>query len=156
MVKWGNEDLVWGELSMLLRMYDSTERGQPCAYSEQNDGQQRNIALFPTPIADGELSVQFFATAVYPPTYNDTFADLPEEFDDALMEGLLAEMYMREEDPDLYEVHRQMFLEQMGAIRNYWRESLYTPMVFAGRARAPSGDPGGWHWGGYVTRPVAG
>jgi hypothetical protein len=159
-VKWGDEDLIWRELSMMLRDFDEDNRGQPCYYSEQNDGTQRNIALFPTPIADGTVTVEFYAEPVYPVgvpvDYTGTFSDLPFEFDDALQEGLLAEMYMREEDPDLYQVHRQMFLEQMGSIRNHWRESTYTPLVYGGRARGPGGDPGGWHWGGYVTRPAAG
>src|SRR5262245_16925955 len=58
-VKWEDEDLVWRELSILLRTYDAAERGTPCYYSEQNDGTQRNIALFPIPITNGLLSAAF-------------------------------------------------------------------------------------------------
>lgn len=144
-VQWERNPLVWRELSMAMRQWGDAA-GQPVVYSEQNDGPQRNIALFPTPSTDGTLHVEFYAEPVYPVVtpgdYSVYFSDLPSEFDQALQEGLVAEMYMREEDPDLYDVHRNMFLEQMGSIRNRWKESLYTPIVIAGRARGCSTTDG--------------
>jgi hypothetical protein len=158
-VMWEQTPLRWRELSAAIRSWTDAQ-GTPSEYSEQNEGPQRNIALFPTPALAGTLRIEFYAEPVYPVItpgdYSRTFSDLPEEFDDALMEGLLSEMYMREEDPDLYETHRQMFLEHMGSIRNRWRESLYAPLVMAARARNPGGDPGGWNWPGYITQPTAG
>jgi hypothetical protein len=157
-VQWERDPLVWRELSMALRQWgDST--GWPMVYSEQNDGPQRNIALFPTPSTDGTLYVEFWAEPVYPVVtpgdYNVYFADLPGEFDQALQEGLIAEMYMREEDPDLYDVHRNMFLEQMGSIRNRWKESLYSPIVMAGRARGPCESTTGFTDRGAFRQPAA-
>jgi hypothetical protein len=157
-VQWERQPLVWQENTYALRTWgDAT--GAPVVYTEINDGPQRNIGLFPHPSTDGTLHVEFFAEPVYPVvnvgSYNVYFADLPEEFDQALQEGLLAEMYMREEDPDLYDVHRNMFLEQMGSIRNRWKESLYTPLVMAGKARSPDGDNKGFNDRGAFRQPAA-
>ena len=160
-VQWNYKSLTWREDSALIRQY-GTETGEPVEFTERNVGLQRNIALFPTPGQDGEVEVTFYAEPVYPTDaapvddpYSLGFVDLPAEFDDALVEGLLGEMYMREEDPDLYDLHRQTFLEQMGSIRNRWRESHFTPLVVAGRARLPGHDPGGFAANGAFTQPVA-
>jgi hypothetical protein len=155
-VMWNDQPLVWRELSTSIRT--EAGGGNPVTYSEQNNGLQRNVALFPAPAVAGTLNVTFFAEPVYPedPTYLTGFLDLPEEFDWALLEGLLAEMYSREEDMDLYDVHRQNFLEQMGSVRNRWRESLATPLVMAGRGRLPGKDPGGFNDRGIYTLPTAG
>jgi hypothetical protein len=157
-VQWERDPLVWRENTYALRTWGDAA-GIPVSYTEINDGPKRNIGLFPRPSTDGTLYVEFFAEPVYPVVnvgqYNVYFADLPEEFDQALQEGLLAEMYMREEDPDLYDVHRNMFLEQMGSIRNRWKESLYTPLVMAGRARSPGGDNDGFNERGAFRQPAA-
>jgi hypothetical protein len=151
-VRWIGTDLVWNEYTHALRQW-GTQTGAPVAWSELNDGLSRQLRLFPIPGVDGVLYVDFYLTPTYPTTPTETFADLPEQVDDALLEGLLAEMYMREEDPDLYQVHRQIFLEAMGAIRNNERISLTTPLVMAGRARAPGRDPGGFAANGAFTDP---
>jgi hypothetical protein len=138
MVAWDNRRLRWEEF---VRSVDevSPGPGTPVVWCEVNDGTQRSIALRPAPAYDGALSALFYLQPVYPPgTTPDelaaTFSDLPEEFDGALLEGLLADMYMREEDPDLYDMHRNMFLEQMGSIRNRWRASIDVPLVIGGKA----------------------
>jgi hypothetical protein len=162
-VMWNAKPLVWREASMLLREYMREGLGEPVYWTEINDGLDRNLALFPTPSVDGRVTVEFYQEPVYPEDaapdplapYTQGFVDLPPEFDDALLEGLLGEMYMREEDPDLYDMHRQTFLEQMGSIRNRWRYSSTIPMVIAGRAREPGKDPGGFNADGKFTQPVA-
>jgi hypothetical protein len=158
--------LVWQEASMALRTWGDN-RGDPAIYSELNDGTQRNIALFPHPYISEDVvpddypvvTVEFFAEPVYPVVvpgdYSVIFGDLPDEFDAALQEGLLAEMYMREEDPDLYDVHRNMFLEQMGSIRNRWKESLNTPIIMAGEARDRRHDRSGFSVDGSFRQPAA-
>ena len=153
-VRWGNNDLVWQEYTRSLRTWDD-QLGEPVAWSELNEGLERNVRLFPGAAQAGTLDVDFYLTPVYPTAFTETFADLPEPFDDALLEGLLAEMYMREEDPDLYDMHRQIFLEHMGAIRNNERNSISTPLVIGGRARSPGGDPGGFSADGGFTQPAA-
>lgn len=157
-VKWERDPLVWREASVLLRAF-AGDLGTPVYYTEINESTQRQIALFPSPISDGTLYAEFYAEPVYPVVnpggYSVMFSDLPAEFDSALQEGLLAEMYMREEDPDLYDVHRNMFLEQMGSIRSRWKESLYTPIVMAGRARDPSTTTSGFSDTGAFRQPAA-
>jgi hypothetical protein len=157
MVTWNDVRLAWQEF---VRSVDRVSgSGTPVAWCEMNDGVQRNIALRPVPPAEGVLGAVFYLQPTYPPGVTDTeltatFSDLPEEFDAALLEGLLAEMYMREEDFDLYDVHRQMFLEQMGAVRNRWRASIDVPLVVAGQARGPSESPSGFDDMGRFTQPV--
>ena len=151
---WGGNILGWCEYTWGLSMF-GTQEGSPVAWTELNDGLQRNIRLFPVPSGDGELTVDFYLTPVYVEDETQSFDQLPEEFDSALLEGLLADMYMREEDPDLFDTHRQMFLEQMGTIKDRWRESLTTPLVMGGRGRWPGGDPGGFDDYDRMTRPVA-
>ena len=129
----------------------SDGRGEPIAYSERNEGVNRTIRLWPTPASDGTLTVDFYAEPVYPVVDTELFADLPPEFDAALLEGLLSDMYYREEDPDLGQMHRSMFLEQMGSIRNRWRYSMDTPVVMNQLARAPGLDPGGFDAMGRFT-----
>lgn len=135
--------------------------GTPVAYAELNRLPDRQIRLFPTPVSDGTLGCDFYADVPYPASaggggpYDVTFFPLPEEWDAALLEGLLAELYMREEDLDLFSQHRQAFLEQTGAIRNRWRYSQQTPVVMAGRARIPGRDPGGFDSMGRLTQPTA-
>lgn len=152
-VRWGSDDLVWNEYTHALREW-GTQSGDPRFWSELNNGLDRHIRLFPIPGVDGTLTVDFYLTPTYPTNPGETFADLPEQFDDALLEGLLAEMYMREEDPDLYDAHRQIFLEAMGAIRNNERISLTTPLVMGGRGRVPGRDPGGFAANGAFTQPA--
>ena len=160
-VMWEGAPLTWREASILVR--EAGTSGTPSFYTELNEGTQRNIFLSPAPSSDGQLTVEFYQEPQYPSDvavdplnpYTAGFVDLPPEFDPALLEGVLAEMYMREEDVDLYDTHRSMFLEQMGSIRNRWRESLATPLVMAGRARLPGEQPGGWYWPGYMKQPVA-
>ena len=160
-VFWNGKPLVWREASVLMREFIG-QTGEPVYWSELNEGLQRSLVLFPVPGQDGTVGCEFYQEPVYPvdlapvqAPYSLGFADLPPEFDDALLEGLLGEMYMREEDPDLYDMHRQTFLEQMGSIRNRWRHSSTNPVVMAGRARLPGHDPGGFDADGKFTQPVA-
>ena len=153
-LRWNANDLVWTEYTRALRLYGD-QTGSPVNWSEQNEGLERNLRLFPIPGQDGTLTVDFYLTPTYPTDLTQTFSDLPDAFDDALLEGLLAEMYMREEDPDLYNDHRDIFLQHMGAIRNNERISLSTPLVMAGRARVPGKDPGGFAANGAFTQPAA-
>ena len=131
----------------------SDGQGTPFAYSERNEGTVRTIRLWPTPMADDGLTVDFYAEPVYPAVGTELFADLPPEFDSALLEGLLSDMYNREEDPDLGQMHRTMFLEQMGSIRNRWRYSVDTPIIMNGLARVGGLDPGGFDSFGRMTAP---
>ena len=113
----------------------------------------RNIRLFPLQASDGTVTADFYAVPTYPVNDDDAFADLPEEFDSALLEGLLADMYTREEDPDLSNIHSDMYLAQMGSIRDRWRRSMQMPVVMAGRARKPSRRTG-FDDRGAMTQPV--
>ena len=157
-VLWNGDPLVWREASVLVRGATDSS-GQPVYYSELNEGLQRNLYLAPAPGYSGTVRCEFYQEPQYPVLvpgqYDVLFSDLPEEFEPALQEGLIAEMYMREEDPDLYDVHRQMFLEQMGSIRNRWKESLFTPIVMAGRARSPAGSSAGFDDRGALRQPAA-
>jgi hypothetical protein len=146
------DHLPWWEYTTALFNWGQ-DRGTPFAYSELNEGTQRVIRLWPTPGADDTLVVDFYAEPVYADSTASTFSDLPPEFDSALLEGLLSDMYNREEDPDLGDMHRQMFLEQMGSIRNRWRYTMDTPLVYAGLARADGLDPGGFDAMGRMTAP---
>lgn len=159
--------LAWNDTLLYQREYTAQEgqlgeeQGAPVAYSELNVGPARQIRLFPIPAADGTLRADFYADLVYPTSpggggpYNVTLDPLPDEWDSCLLEGLLAEMYMREEDTDLYDIHRQMFLEQTGSIRSNWRYSQQTPVVLGGRARLPGASRYGFDAQGRLTRPVA-
>lgn len=152
-IRWGAavdavlSPLIWTEYTSALKGWGD-QSGTPVAWSELNQGPDRFIRLFPAPASDGVVVSDFYAELTYPASpvgggpYDVTLYPLPAEFDSALLEGLLAEMYMREEDPDLYASHRQTFLEQTGAIRNHWRYSIDTPIVIGGKARAPSSATG--------------
>lgn len=111
-------------------------RGEPCSWSDHYEGGTRLLRLYPVPVRDRTFTCEFYAEAVFPPYPDGAFIDLPEEFDEVLKEGLVAEMYMREEDPDLYQAHRSVFLEQMGSIRAHWRGSVTPTLVMNGRARS--------------------
>lgn len=150
---WNDGMLPWVEYTTGLDMYPGS--GEPVAWSELNTGNQRNVRLFPHATGDGLLSCDFYADSVFPANDVDGFGDVPEEFDSALLEGLLADMYYREEDPDLGDLHAGLFQNQMGSIRDRWRGSIDIPIVVAGRARRPGYDPGGIDAMGRVTQPVA-
>lgn len=160
-VAW-NDGLLWQREYVAGEAESADAVGTPTAYSELNTGPQRSIRLFPIPGSDGTIRADFYADLVYPAPpggggpYDVTLDPLPDEFDSCLLEGLLAEMYMREEDTDLYQQHRQMFLEQTGSIRSNWRYSQQRPVVMAGRARRPGTSQGGFDDMGRFTRPVAG
>ena len=153
-VSWGNVILPWIEYTTGLDYY-LNQTGQPVCWSELNEGPDRHLRLFPAPSMDGSLLVDFYAEPVYPDVGLLQFLDLPAEFDSALLEGLLSDMYYREEDPDLGDMHRNMFLEQMGSIRNRWRISLDTPIVMAGQARRPSSADSRYNDMGAYTSPIA-
>lgn len=146
------------EYTLALKTYGE-RTGTPLAWSEVNDGPTRRIRLWPTPSMNVVLVSDFYADLVYPASpvsggpYDVTFFPLPDEWDDALLEGLLGEMYTREEDPDLAQIHRQNFLEQTGSIRDHWRYSIDTPVVVGGAARLV--DPGsGFNDMGAFTAPT--
>lgn len=150
--------LAWVSYTDALKVWGE-QQGTPACWSEINDGPDRKIRLFPSPNADGNLLSDFYADLTYPASpvgggpYDTTFAPLPDEWDSALLEGLLAEMYMREEDPDLYNIHRQLFLEQTGTIRTHWRRSIDAPIVVAGNARV-TGPATGFNDVGAFTAPA--
>ena len=152
-VYWNGAKLLWTEYTTGLARYD--DPGEPVAWSELNDGITRTIRLFPLPASDGVVTADFFAMPQYPVNDDDAFADLPEEFDSALLEGLLADMYTREEDPDLANTHNDLFMQQMGSIRDRWRRSIQMPLVLGGRAlRQPDSSAGFDAFGSY-TQPAA-
>lgn len=111
--------------------------GTPEFYAEEQDAGVRYLRLFPAPMANGRLNVSMVLIPSFPATVNDSFVDLPEEFDDALLQALLAEMYMREEDGDLYQYQRSMFMEQMGSIKERWRMTTTQRIVVASDALYP-------------------
>ena len=108
--------------------------GTPEGYSDYADAQVRSIRLWPSANTDGTLTAGLIIKPDFPSTDEGVMVDLPEEFDDALLQALLAEMYMREEDADLYQFQRSMFMEQMGSIRQRWRPSIQDRLVMAGEA----------------------
>lgn len=114
--------------------------GYPSYYAEEQDAGVRYLRLYPGAGFDGRVNVSMVLIPAFPATVNDAFVDLPEEFDDALLQALLAEMYMREEDGDLYQFQRSMFMEQMGSIKERWRLSNTERLVVAADARYPSDD----------------
>src|SRR5262245_7698731 len=106
-----------------------TQKGTPTFWAEERDAGARYLRLLPAPLSDGEVNVSMVLIPEFPATVDDAFVDLPEEFDDALLQALLAEMYMREEDGDLYQFQRSMFMEQMGSIKERWRRSVPQRLV---------------------------
>lgn len=136
-VRWGTSPLT---VQTTWRRGDATYAttvGMPGFYAEEQDAGVRYLRLFPTPNYDDRLSVSMVLIPQFPATVDDAFVDLPEEFDDALLQALLAEMYMREEDGDLYQFQRSMFMEQMGSIKERWRMSNPERLVLAVDALYP-------------------
>jgi hypothetical protein len=131
--------LPWMEEGLAQRQWGD-QVGDPRVWTDHVEGGVRYVRLYPVPVMDRTLTAGFYAEAVFPTYPTGTFADLPREFDETLKEGLIAEMYMREEDPDLYQAHRSIFLEQMGSIRAHWRGSVSTPVVMNLRALSNRSD----------------
>lgn len=122
--------LRWLPLHEALAVHGDAEGGI-YAWSETVEAGDRQVRWFAIPAMDTDIEVSFYATPQYPATPDESFSDLPEEFDAAFRSGLLAEAYMREEDPELYDVHRSMFQEQLGYIRQRWKASETDPLVMA-------------------------
>lgn len=119
--------------------------GVPGYWAEERDGGVRYLRLWPTPSIDPAtpqaVQVSMVLIPEFPTSVQGSFVDLPEEFDDALLQALLAEMYMREEDGDLYQFARSMFMEQMGSIKERWRRSIPQRLVMASDALYPYAKP---------------
>lgn len=122
-VRWENNALTMQTGWRLAHDLFRTQTGLPIYFAEEQDAGVRYARLFPAPQTDGRLYVSMVLIPQFPATVNDAFVDLPEEFDDALLQALLAEMYMREEDGDLYQFQRSMFMEQMGSIKERWKQT---------------------------------
>jgi hypothetical protein len=112
-----------------LAHYGTTPVANPVAWSDYSSGYERILKLWPIVGMDCQLVVAFYALPQYPAAFTDTFVDLPPEFDQALKTGLLAETYLREEDPELYDSQRQVYLNAMGSIRAAWKVSNSDPLV---------------------------
>lgn len=154
-VYWDGCKLPWTEYTTAAAERYNGVVGKPVMWTEFNDGVNRNIVLFPTPSADGVVTADFYAEPVYPTNDTDPFGDLPEEFDSALLEGLLGDMYYREEDADLGDMHSQMFSTQMGSIRARWRRSIQIPLQVAVGGLRPTNKGYGFSNTGAFTQPPA-
>lgn len=115
--------------------------GTPQYWGEERDGGVRYLRLWPAPGIDSAVAVSMVLIPEFPLSVAAAFVDLPEEFDDALLQGLVAEMYMREEDGDLFQFARSSFMEQMGSIKERWRRSVPQRLVVAGDALSPYAKP---------------
>ena len=139
-VAWGDPAVALALQSQWVRVIGTwgvtpSASGVPEAWAEEQDSGVRYLRLGPPPATDGRLNVSMVLIPEFPSDTTQALVDLPEEFDDALLQALLAEMYMREEDGDLYQFQRSMFMEQMGSIKERWRVSNTDRLVMAGDAK---------------------
>ena len=138
-VRWGDAPLTCQATWRQGDLAYHNVSGTPQFWVEERDAGVRYLRLLPTPVTDGttKVNVSMVLIPEFPLSVAGSFVDLPEEFDDALLQALLAEMYMREEDGDLYQFARSMFMEQMGSIKERWRKSVPQRVIVAADAVAP-------------------
>jgi hypothetical protein len=140
----GERDLVWVGANEADRLFVARNigEGEPRYWTDwgKSDGTDSVVTLFPTPSGIETITVRGYRKPADFITA-DTVTDLPDEFDQVIVNYCVGRAYLHQEVPFMYEHYMALALTKLEELRDYYEAiPMDHPAILAGGANRYRGE----------------